>query len=85
MNNQPQPLFMVIEFNINKHKLRLQTNSETTIEELLRNFRSRLSNDEIKIDKYLIESNNIELDPTSNETLSSKGITPDTKIIVLTK
>ena len=84
MNNQPHPLFINIEFEINKSKLILQTTSNTAIENLIRNFRSRLCN-EIKIDKYIIESTNIELDPTSTETLSSKGITHNTKIVVLTK
>ena len=84
--NDPRPRSnFLIEFQINDIFIGVQGCSTMTIEKLIRNFRLKLYNDEIQVDKYIIESTNIELDPTSTETLSSKGITGETKIIALTK
>ena len=55
-----------------------------TIEKLIKNFKVKLCNNDIKIKKYLIHKNEVELDPNSNETLASKGITGGTKINVVT-
>ena len=84
--NDPRPRKnMCISFLINDTLIGVQGCSTMTIEKLIKNFRCKLCNDEIQFDKFIIESTNIELDPTSTETLSSKGITQDTKIIALTK
>ena len=84
--NDPRPSSnMDILFLIKDARIGVQGYSTMTIEKLIRNFRIKLFDDEIQVDKYIIESTNIELDPTSTETLSSKGITGETKIIALTK
>ena len=84
--NDPKPSSnMVVYFLIYDNIIGVQGKSDMTIEKLIRNFKIKLFNDEIQFDKFIIESTNIELDPTSTETLSSKGITDDTKIVVLTK
>ena len=84
--NDPRPRKnMLILFQINDTLIGVQGCSTMTIEKLIRNFKSKLVFNEIQVDKYIIESTNIELDPTSTETLSSKGITGETKIIALTK
>ena len=84
--NDPRPRKnMLILFLIKDITIGVQGYSTMTIEKLIKNFRIKLCNDEIQVDKYIIESTNIELDPTSTEILSSKGITNDTKIIALTK
>ena len=84
--NDPRPRsnFLIL-FQIKDITIGVQGYSTMTIEKLIKNFRCKLCNIEIQVDKYIIESTNIELDPTSTETLSSKGITQDTKIIALTK
>ena len=84
--NDPRPRSnMNITFLIKDNLIGVQGCSTMTIEKLIRNFKSKLVFNEIQVDKYIIESTNIELDPTSTETLSSKGITGETKIIALTK
>jgi len=84
--NDPRPRSnLLILFQIKDITIGVQGYSTMTIEKLIKNFRIKLFNDEIQVDKYIIESTNIELDPTSTETLSSKGITGETKIIALTK
>ena len=85
MNDHKPSSNMVVSFLINDTIIGVQGKSDMTIEKLIRNFKIKLFNDEIQFDKFIIESTNIELDPTSTETLSSKGITDDTKIVVLTK
>ena len=85
MNDHKPSSIMVVFFLINDNIIGVQGKSDMTIEKLIRNFKIKLFNDEIQFDKFIIESTNIELDPTSTETLSSKGITDDTKIVVLTK
>ena len=85
MNNPKPPSRLLISFLFNGVNILVQGLSDMTIEKLIRNFKIKLCDDEIQIDKYIIESTNIELDPTSTETLSSKGITNDTRIVVLTK
>ena len=85
MNDHKPSSIMVVSFLINDIIIGVQGKSDMTIEKLIRNFKIKLFNDEIQFDKFIIESTNIELDPTSTETLSSKGITDDTKIVVLTK
>ena len=84
--NDPRPRsIMNITFLIKDNLVGVQGCSTMTIEKLIKNFRIKLCADEIQVDKYIIESTNIELDPTSTGTLSSKGITGETKIIALTK
>ena len=84
--NDPRPRSnLLILFQIKDITIGVQGCSTMTIEKLIKNFRCKLCNDEIQFDKFIIESTNIELDPTSTETLSSKGITGETKIIALTK
>ena len=85
MNDHKPSSIMVVSFLINDIIIGVQGKSDMTIEKLIRNFKIKLICDEIQFDKFIIESTNIELDPTSTETLSSKGITDDTKIVVLTK
>ena len=85
MNDHKPSSIMLVSFLINDIIIGVQGKSDMTIEKLIRNFKIKLFNDEIQFDKFIIESTNIELDPTSTETLSSKGITDDTKIVVLTK
>ena len=85
MNDPKPPKRISVPFLIQDIRIRVQGFSDMTIEKLIRNFKIKLCSDEIQIDKYIIESTSIELDPTSTETLSSKGITEDTRIVVLTK
>ena len=85
MNDHKPSSNMVVYFLINDIIIGVQGKSDMTIEKLIRNFKINLFNNEIQFDKFIIESTNIELDPTSTETLSSKGITDDTTIVVLTK
>ena len=85
MNDHKPSSKILVSFLINDNIIGVQGKSDMTIEKLIRNFKIKLFNDEIQFDKFIIESTNIELDPTSTETLSSKGITDDTKIVVLTK
>ena len=85
MNDHKPSSKILVSFLINDNIIGVQGKSDMTIEKLIRNFKIKLFNDEIQFDKFIIESTNIELDPTSTETLSSKGITEDTRIVVLTK
>ena len=77
--------FYQIEFMyLNKNgkdnsKILAQASSEDSIKELIKRFRFKLCNDDIKIEKYLLNKTT-ELNPESEESLSSKGIDNTSKI-----
>lgn len=77
--------YMCIDFLFKDVIIGVQGKNDMTIEKLIKNFRVKLCNDNIKIEKYLIHPTRVELDPTSTETLASKGITEETKIIAVSK
>jgi len=76
---------MSIEFLVNDNKVQVQGNNNMTIEKLIKNFKIKLCSEDVKIEKYIIQGTNIELDPTSTEKLSDKGINQNIKVIVKTK
>ena len=71
---------MSVEFFFNDVIIGVQGNSNMTIKQLIKNFRVKLCNDKIKIEKYITKQGKIELDPNSEETLASKNITENIKI-----
>ena len=82
-NPQPQTKThnMSIKFFVNDEtEIQVQGNSDMTIEQLIKNFKVKLCDPNIKIKKYLIHPSNVELDPYSIETVSSKGINENTII-----
>ena len=74
----------LIEFFFKDAIIRVQGDSNMTINKLIKNFKVKLCNEDIIIKKYIILQTGVELDPNSNETLASKGITKETKISVVT-
>ena len=62
----------------------VEGHSNMTIEKLIKNFKIKLCNEDIKIRKYLVHPTGVELVPNSTETLASKGITEKTIINVVT-
>jgi len=74
----------VVEFFVFDTIIGVQGNSNMTIEKLIKNFKVKLCNNDIKIRKYLVHQTEVELDPHSTETLASKGITIGTTINVVT-
>jgi len=74
----------VVQFLVNNVIIAVQGRNDLTIEKLIKNFKVKLCNNDIKIKKYLVHQTEVELDPNSNETLASKGITGGTKINVVT-
>ena len=87
LNPQPSETSksMKIEFLFKDFLMPVYAESNMTIKKLITNFRIKLCNPSIKIEKYLIHPTRIEIDPTSTETLSSKGINESIKIIAVTK
>ena len=61
----------------------IRGNNDISIEIIIKCFKILLCDDTIKIDKYILEPTNIELDPLSTETLISKGINELTTIVVI--
>jgi len=74
----------IIEFFVKDSIIRVQGDSNLTINKLIKNFEVKLCNEDIRIKKYLIHPTGVELDPSSIETLASKGITDGTRINVVT-
>jgi len=74
----------LIEFFFKDAIIRVQGDSNMTINKLIKNFKVKLCNEDIIIKKYIILQTGVELDPNSNETLASIGITKETKISVVT-
>ena len=70
-----------IEFILNNKKNVIQGSLNMTAEELIEKFKIVLCDDNIIINKYLI-NNETELIPSSKQTLKELGITSDVKIIV---
>ena len=76
---------MNIQFLIKDVIIGVKGNSAMTIEKLVKNFKIKLCDEEIIVNKYIMLPSKIELNPNSTETLASKGITGDVKIMVNTK
>jgi len=74
----------VVEFFIFDTIIGVQGRNDLTIENLIKNFRIKLCDENIRIEKYLMLPTRVELDPHSTETLASKGITIGTTINVVT-
>jgi len=74
-----------IKFLFKDIEVIVQGNDDMTVGNLIKNFRIRLCDENIKIEKYLILPTRVQLDPYSTETLASKGITEGTKIIAVRK
>ena len=72
----PPPKNMCINFYVNKDEtiIGVQGNTNMTIQQLIKNFRIKLCNENIKISKYITHPTKIELDRNSTETLADKGI-----------
>ena len=75
------PKYFPVQFFIDEVIIVTQATYNMTISQLIKNFRVKLCNNNIKIDKYIMHPSNIELDPYSNETLCSKGIDENVRII----
>jgi MAD (mothers against decapentaplegic) family protein 4 len=69
-----------VEFYVNDTIIGVQGNSNMSIKQLIKNFKVKLCNENIKIAKYITHPNKIELDPNSEETLASKNIDEKIKI-----
>ena len=83
---KPQPAKNIyIEFYFDDVVFGVQGNSNMSIKKLIKNFRVKLCNDKIQIEKYLAYPGKIELDPNSEETLASKNITEKIKIRAIQK
>ena len=78
--NQNQDLN--IEFIINNRTIVIQGTFNMTEEELIGRFKIKLCDENIIINKYLI-NDETELDPSSKKTLKELGITSGIKIMVL--
>ena len=74
-----------IPFLVKDIPIGVQGNSNMSIANLVKNFKTKLCDESINIDKYIISPLNMELDPNSTDSLASKGIAGDVKIIVVTK
>ena len=70
-----------IKFIFNNRNIVIQGSLNMTGEELIQRFKMKLCDDNIVINKYLI-NDETELDPSSKITLKELGITSDTKIMV---
>ena len=82
----PAPKNMCINFLFNgETKIGVQGNDSMTIEKLIKNFRVKLCNNDIKIDKYIIHPSGKELNPNSQETLAQNGISGNIEIIANSK
>jgi hypothetical protein len=74
-----------IDFLVKDNVVGVQGNNNMTIDKLIKNFKIKLCNDDIKIEKYIIQGTNAELDPTSTKKLCDKEINENAKIIVKTQ
>ena len=76
---------MNIEFHVKGVVIGVQGNSSMTITKLIQNFKTKLCDNSVIVDKYIMHPSNAELDPNSTETLSDKGINEKVKIDVRIK
>ena len=76
---------MNIQFCINECLIGVQGKSNMSIKQLIKNFKIKLCNNKIEIEKYIALPDKIELDPNSEETLASKNITEKTTIQAIPK
>ena len=76
---------MYIQLCINECLIGVQGKSNMSIKQLIKNFKIKLCNNKIEIEKYIALPDKIELDPNSEETLASKNITENIKIQVISK
>jgi len=77
--------YIFIKFLFKDIEVIVQGKDDMTVENLIKNFRMRLCDENIRIEKYIILPTRVELDPHSTETLASKGITEGTKINAVSK
>ena len=85
-NPQPQAAHnMQIKFFFYDVEIQVQGNSNMTIQQLIKNFRTKLCSPDTKIDKYLIHPSKVELDPYSTDIITSKGIKENTIIYAIPK
>ena len=77
--------YIFIKFLFKDIEVIVQGKDDITVENLIKNFRMRLCDENIRIEKYIILPTRVELDPHSTETLASKGITEGTKINAVSK
>ena len=80
-NNENLNQNIIIEFILNNKKIDIKGDLNMTVEELIERFQILLCNDNIIINKYLI-NDETELNPSSKKTLKDSGITSDIKIMV---
>ena len=79
--NLNQNQYINIEFILKNNKIIIQGELNMTAEELIKKFKIKLCDDNIIINKYLI-NDETELNPNEKKTLKELGITSDTKIMV---
>ena len=80
--NLDQNQYINIEFIFDKRKIFVQGDLNLTEEELIQKFKAKLCDDNIIINKYLIEDKKTEINPNSKKKLKELGINSDIKIIV---
>ena len=76
---------MSIEFHVKYVTIGVQGNSNMTIQKLIEHFKTKLCDNNIKVNKYIMNPSGNVLDPNSTETLSPKGINEQVKIDVKIK
>ena len=79
--NLNQNQYINIEFILKNNKIIIQGELNMTAEELIQKFKIKLCDNNIIINKYLI-NDETELNPNDKKTLKELGITSDTKIMV---
>ena len=85
-NSQPTASKNIsIPFLVKDIPIGVQGNSNMSIANLVKNFKTKLCDENINIDRYIISPLNVELDPNSTDSLASKGIAENVKIIAVTK